>query len=220
MRFCKGVKLTVLVRLMINFLTIEQRDSLLKMFGAGTEAGRQLRHIFGRSPQEAAKSIIYPAIKTRPPDAPVMQLPPNPSRFKRRYRPKRVEEDGCARSLPLRPSRRPADVITSHFAMVRSPPPPDNGRDMNLEKAKLQEKFEFFDRNVDQPSVEEVRKVLRKTAASVQPTDIESLISDIYDAHRTLESLSSKPTDAIERTKLQNRIQRGMRELELLTNDN
>jgi hypothetical protein len=201
----------------IDTLSAGQRDEVLRLFGPHTDAGRQLRKIFGISQQTASKRVNYPPILRKDdslsvPDTNASAVP-RPS-YRRRYR-RKVEETVCS----SRPGRRPANRIFENNSNWIPLPVPDPGKDLSGEKFKLQEAFKFSDPKVTPPSNEEIKKVFSsKPEKQGRENDIVSILQDVCEAQKSLDSLKTKPGSGTDRLKLENRIKSGLRELALLSN--
>jgi len=199
----------------IDTLSAGQRDEVLRLFGPHTDAGRQLRKIFGVSQQTASKRVNYPPILRKDESLSVhltnASAVPRPS-FRRRYRTK-VEETVCI----SRPGRRPANRIFENNSNWIPLPVPDPGKDLSGEKFKLQEAFKFSDPQVTPPSNEEIKKVFSSKPEKRQ-NDIVSILQDVCEAQKSLDSLKTKPRSGTDRLTLENRIKSGLRELALLSN--
>lgn len=196
---------------MLDFLSAGQRDSVLTLFGPSTEAGRQLRKIFGTSQQNAAKRVNYPPT-VRKENIPSECTDIPRASYRRRYRTKREEPLVIAR-----PGRRPATKIIENMSNWTQVPKPDPGKDLSSEKSKLQERFQFSDANIVVPSNEEIKQAMKSCAEERSQEDaILAILRDVCEAQRSLDMQTMKDSAVNGRLELENRVKRGLRELELL----
>jgi hypothetical protein len=189
---------------MLDFLSAGQRDSVLKLFGPNTEAGRQLRQIFGASQRKTSQHVKYPVVTVRKnhdrDQKPPKIKPPRMRQFKRKSE--------SPEKLSLKPGRRPASIIQAELDSWTFAPHIDTGEDLSQDKHILQERFEFYDPEITAPSREDIEALKRQTK---QRTN--TVVDDIIEAQKDLE----KCIDRYEKLDLENRIERGIKELKLLS---
>ena len=127
---------------MLHFLTDEHRASLLKLFQTNSEAGRQLRQIFGSSQQTASRKVSYPPVFTR---SSIEEKLPKPLCKRNvtiaypKLAPKTTEQ-----TIQLkRPGKRPENVIKETMKSDDTNSNLSASKDLSQEKERLQEIFQF-----------------------------------------------------------------------------
>ncbi|CAK9072234.1 Hypothetical protein SCF082_LOCUS35566, partial [Durusdinium trenchii] len=124
-----------------------------KQFGCETEAGRMLRKLYkGVGPKEAASKVTYPQLPSPSKRwEPAPRAKPAPKAFVRVPRsaiPRRDMDDPSQWPAPPIPCRRPAKEILAELEAeqarrLRTVPDLPKGRNQDLEKQGLQERFRY-----------------------------------------------------------------------------
>ena len=175
-----------------SFLSSDQTQSLWRLFGPETEAGRQLRRMFAPTQQQMAAQVKYPSIvrKSCPdavsPHACVPNSEPKRTVPAVRY-PSFRQKAARAMSLPAN-RRRPLTVIQNELSHWVPGKPRDSGKDLSVEKEKLQESFQFAfstilpssvaGPKVSSPSDQDIRASLSKKVVNGDD-DRDQLITEI-----------------------------------------
>ena len=201
---------------MTEFLSVGQRDSLLLLFGPNTDAGRQLRKLFGKSQHEAARKVNYPLLKPQK----VHELPEPLDEVAApipviKWRPRKSTNPP---TVSCRPGRRPVRTIMEQNKIWTPETPAQNGKDLSMDKKLLQERFQFFDPKISVPSDEDIKTVLIsiKNRSTSAKSEVSSIIEDIVAAQTEFDTCQ----DQFSKLSLQHRIDRGIKELKLFVNSN
>jgi hypothetical protein len=197
---------------MVDFLSAGQRDAVLKLFGPNTEAGRQLRQIFGTTQQQNSRKVNYPVFNTQKRELLCDDSNNKPLKVKPRVKYLKRNKTDSPKPVFRKPGRRPASVINEQMDMWYMEPQIDRRKDLSQEKEILQERFQFYDSKVSEPSREDIFATRKRIDEPKQIS--QSVIQDIMEAQTDLETCSNEYV----KIELQNRIQRGIKELKLLAN--
>jgi hypothetical protein len=131
---------------MLHFLTDEHRASLLKLFQTNTEAGRQIRQIFGSSQQVASRKVSYPPVFARSSSQENLPKPLCKRKVTIAY-PKLAPKATEQTIEHTRPGRRPVSVIKETHIREDVHSNLTATKDLSHEKAKLQDTFQFSSSN-------------------------------------------------------------------------
>ena len=204
----------------LGFLTDAETEHLWRIFGPGTAAGQQLRRLFAPTQQKAASKIKYPRLRSKVPLALAEESSSSPVKI--RY-PRFTGKGKRVKSEPISRGRKPFNLIQKEILDFKLDKPELDSKDLSLEKARLQESFQFSHAKVlppaiagsavAEPTAEEVSeylKVLKRTSKSHEAELVSEIAKEIVDLEKAL--LRNHGSRDLSR-----RIEEAYRDLELLS---
>ena len=192
----------------------------MRMFTSDSLISGQLRRLFGSDQVKAGAKVNYPPLIQRSTD----KIAPSPLRMRPSvHYPRSLRPSPEQPNQSCRPGRRPLQVIRGDSTLwTQDLPREEKGKDLTLAKIRLQEQLQFSPSGIlpQNRRISQMSSVQQETNLKIRNTPsreeiMSRLITDISEWQNKLESKPSMTK--MEKMEIQNQIQRGIRELKLMS---